>query len=139
MKRKLFIGTILLSIALLFSGCLNSDTPRDQPIILSKDSQTFDVVVRTDSSKVTWTLDGNQSRTDQTPEGSRTAHYLLEYKNIPVGNHVLKVEDSDTDLEWQIQVNGTSEEQAKNGVQNGDGHYPTWEEQQKAANEKNKK
>ncbi len=137
MKRKLFIGTIILSIVLLFSGCIDSDVPTDKPIVLSKDNPTFNVTIKSDNTKVTWTFDGT-ARTDDLRGDINTANYLLEYKNIPVGNHVLRVEDSDGNLEWQVQVIGTQEEQVGNGIQTSDGHYPTWEEQNRIANQKKK-
>lgn len=137
MKGKLLITTIILSIV-LFSGCVNSDIPTDKPIVLSKDNPSFDVIVRSDNSKLTWTID-NKSRTDDLSGDINTAHYLLEYKDIPVGNHILKAEDSENGLEWEVQVIGTPEEQAQNGIkENSDGHYPTWEEQIRIANEKKK-
>lgn len=135
------MGTIILSIVLLFSGCIDSDVPTDKPIILSKDNPTFDLVITSDTSEVTWTING-KSRTDDLSGDANKAHYLLEFKNLSIGNHVLKAEDSDDIDEWQIQVVGTEEEQRQLGQLNqseDDGHYPTWEEQMKAANEKNKK
>ncbi len=139
MKRKLLIVTIILSVVLLFSGCISSDVPTDTPIVLSKDNPSYDVVVRSDNSKVTWTFD-DKTRVDEIPKGGKTAHFLLEYKDIPIGNHVLKVEDSDNDLEWQVQVLAVKEEQQSqnSGLINDDGHYPTWEEQQAAAQKKAK-
>ncbi len=131
MKRELLIATIILSVVLFFSGCISSDVPTDTPIVLSKDNPSYDVVIRSDNSKVTWTFD-DKSRVDEIPEGAKTAHFLLEYKDIPIGNHVLKVEDSDNNLEWQVQVvSAVKEEQQKQGgrLVNADGHNPTWEEQ----------
>lgn len=140
MKRKLLIVTIILSIVLLLSGCIESDVPQDQPIILSKDNPSFDLVITSDTRMVTWTIDG-KSRTDDLSGDANKAHYLLEFKNLSIGNHVLRAEDSDDIAEWQIQVIGTEEEQRQLVQLNqnkDDGHYPTWEEQIKAA-EKNKK
>lgn len=142
MKGKLLITAIILSIVLLISGCISSDIPTDKPIVINKDNPTFNVVVKSSSSKVTWTLDGGSPRTDNIGGDNRTTSYLLEYKNIPVGSHTLKVEDDDEIRTWTIDVQGTKEEQAQyNGQQsagNGSGsHYPTWEEQIEEAKRNN--
>lgn len=105
MRKKLSLITMtLILIFSFFCGCLDSDTPTDQPIILDASSPTRDVDLRSDCDTVQWFIDDNFVREDAVPESGGPIYFTLERNNYGIGDHILKAVDRDSEIVWTFTV-----------------------------------
>lgn len=104
MRKKLSITTMaLILIFSLFCGCLGSEVADDQVIILDSNTPTFNVDVQSDQASVQWFVDDQFIREDAMPEDG-PLYFVLDRDNYDIGDHVLKVTDSDSERSWTFSV-----------------------------------
>gem|GEM_PF-6972047 len=100
----LYIGLLLISVCLSL-GCISSDVPTGDTIYLDPSSPTFELPIRSLRSTVSWYLDERENilRVDEIPDKVETS-YLLNYKDLPAGEHIFGAEDANGRKEWTIYI-----------------------------------